>query len=157
MVATTGAQLLPKTAVKRLCDELLPVTFILTPNIPEANLILQEAGRKSVDVRDLEGLKKLAAAIHQLGIQYVLVKGGHLPLTSNYQVAKNAEDKDLVVNILYGKNVSEVIESPYQNSRNTHGTGCSLACLFIVSTATQRSVLTGKQLRLRVTLRKTAI
>ena len=128
MVATTGAQLLPETAVKRLCDELLPVTFILTPNIPEANLLVKEAGREPVVVQDLQGLKKLAVAVHSLGVQYVLIKGGHLPLTSDHLVAKTDQDKKLVANVLYGKDVDEAIESPYRNSRNTHGTGCTLAC-----------------------------
>ena len=135
MVATTGAVLLPESAVKTLCDELLEKTYILTPNIPEANLILREAGRKAIEVKDIEGLKKLASALQALGPKYVLLKGGHMPLTSDYKVAKSDDDKKLVVNVLIGKDgktgehVLEAIESPYQNSRNTHGTGDSLACM----------------------------
>ncbi|KAK3724139.1 trifunctional hydroxymethylpyrimidine kinase/phosphomethylpyrimidine kinase/thiaminase [Vermiconidia calcicola] len=127
MVATTGAQLLPEEAVKTLCYELLRETYILTPNIPEANLILKEAGLPSVEVRDLDGLKELASAVHGLGPKYVLLKGGHIPLTLDHKVAKSDADKKIVVNVLLGENVSEVIESQYQSSRNTHGTGCTLA------------------------------
>ncbi|KAK3709838.1 trifunctional hydroxymethylpyrimidine kinase/phosphomethylpyrimidine kinase/thiaminase [Vermiconidia calcicola] len=127
MVATTGAQLLPEEAVKTLCDELLQETYILTPNIPEANLILKEAGEPSVEVRDLDGLKELASAVHKLGPKYVLIKGGHIPLTSDRKVAKSDTDKQIVANVLLGDDVLEVMESAYQSSRNTHGTGCTLA------------------------------
>ena len=131
MVATTGAVLLPESAVKTLCKDLLPKTYLLTPNIPEANLILREAGRKAIDVKDLDDLKKLAAVLQTLGPAYVLVKGGHLPLTSDYKVAKSEKDKKIVVNVLWGNDVVEVIETPYQKSKNTHGTGDSLACTYI--------------------------
>ena len=127
MVATTGAQLLPEAAVKTLCQDLLPQTFLLTPNIPEANLIIKEAGRSPVDVQDLEGLKRLACSLHELGVKYILLKGGHIPLTSDHKVAKTADQKRIVVNVLVGDGMCEVTESPYQNSKNTHGTGCSLA------------------------------
>ena len=130
MVATTGAQLLPEKAVKTLCDELLKETFILTPNIPEANMILKAADRPSVEVEGLEDLKMLAAAVLELGPRYVLLKGGHIPLTSEYKVARSDEEKAVIVNVLVGDGVQEVIESKYQNSRNTHGTGCSLACKY---------------------------
>ena len=127
MVATTGAQLLPEAAVKTLYKDLLPQTFLLTPNIPEANLIIKEAGRPPVEVHDLEGLKQLATSLHKLGVKYVLLKGGHIPLTADHQVAKAEADKQVVVNVLCGGNACEVIESPYQDSRNTHCTGYSLA------------------------------
>lgn len=129
MVATSGAQLLPEHAVKTMCDELLPVTSILTPNIPEANLILKEAGQPAIDIKDLQGVKDLAVAVQKLGPRYVLVKGGHLPLTADHRVARNDEERQIVVNVLCGKDVLESIESDYQRSRNTHGTGCSLACM----------------------------
>ena len=128
MVATSGAQLLPETAVKTLCESLLPMTNILTPNIPEANLILKVTGKAEVDVNNLDGLKKLATAVQSLGPQYVLLKGGHRPLTKEYNVAKMATEEQIVANILIGKDVMEVLEFPYVKTRNTHGTGCSLAC-----------------------------
>lgn len=129
MIATTGAQLLPENAVKTLCEDLLKETFLLTPNIHEAQLILQESGKKAVEVNDLEALKQLAAAVHKLGPKFVLLKGGHIPLTSDHVVAKTVGEKIVVANILVGKDVEEVIESKYQHSRNTHGTGCTLACM----------------------------
>lgn len=140
MVATTGAQLLPEEAVQTLCKDLLPQTYILTPNIPEANLILKKSGHDSVEIEDLEGLKKLASSLHQLGVKYVLLKGGHIPLTKDHRVAKIDEDKSVIVNILHGKDICEVIESPYQNSKNTHGTGCSLASAIACNLAHDQNV-----------------
>ena len=128
MVSTSGSQLLPEAATKTLIHELLPVAYLVTPNIPEANLIMREAGKTAHDVHDLDGLKQLARAILDLGPEYVLLKGGHLPLTKEGKVAVSDSDKQVVTNILVGRNGDvEVVEVPFQTSKNTHGTGCSLA------------------------------
>jgi len=128
MVATSGARLLPEAAVSVLCKELIPLTYLVTPNIPEAKLLLQEAGKTPTDVQDLQGLKLLAKAVHSLGPKYVLIKGGHLPLTASRKVARSDSEKVVVANVLYDGTKSEAVELPYQNSRSTHGTGCTLAC-----------------------------
>jgi hydroxymethylpyrimidine kinase/phosphomethylpyrimidine kinase len=128
MVSTSGSQLLPEAATKTLIHELLPVAYLVTPNIPEANLIMREAGKTAHEVHDLDGLKQLATAILDLGPEYVLLKGGHLPLTKKGKVAVNDSDKEVVTNVLVGRNGDvEVVEVPFQTSKNTHGTGCSLA------------------------------
>lgn len=130
MVATSGARLLPEAAVHTLCKELLPLTYLITPNIPEAKLLLQAAGKTPTDVHDLQGLKLLAAAVHSLGPKNVLIKGGHLPLSTSRKVARTDSEKAIIANVLYDGAKSEVVELPYQSSRNTHGTGCTLACKF---------------------------
>ena len=124
MVATTGAQLLVDTAVKALCIDLLPRTFLLTPNVEEANLILEESGLTPVDVHNVNDLKELANAVRSLGPKNVLVKGGHVP----FRAANGAASEKVIANVLVGEDIDEVIECPYRDSRNTHGTGCSLAC-----------------------------
>lgn len=128
MVATTGARLLPEAAVRTLCDVLLPRTYILTPNIEEAQLILKEAGKPVVQIQNVDGLTQLASRVRQLGPKYVLLKGGHAPLTTDRRRATKDDEKKLVVNVLAGDDLLHCIESDYQRSRNTHGTGCSLAC-----------------------------
>lgn len=129
MVSTSGAQLLPEKAVTNMITELLPLTTVLTPNIPEATLILRKAGKEPFPIDNLEGLKRLAAEVHTLGPKYVLLKGGHFPLTYAYQTANSELDKKLVCNILCGgtDKVMDIIEFPYQKTKHTHGTGCSLA------------------------------
>ncbi|KAI5356944.1 putative thiaminase-2/PQQC, pyridoxamine kinase/Phosphomethylpyrimidine kinase, thiaminase II [Septoria linicola] len=127
MVSTSGAQLLPENAVINMVEELLPLTTVLTPNIPEATLILRKAGKEPFPIDNLNDLKRLAAEIHSLGPKYILLKGGHFPLTADYQTANTENDKKLVCNIFFGGDTIDVIEFPYQKTKHTHGTGCSLA------------------------------
>jgi len=129
MVATTGAQLLPDNAIETLVSELLPLTTILTPNLPEAQLLAKHAGTPFEDIRGTADLQKLAEFISTLGPKYVLLKGGHLPLSKDRIVSSNDADKHVVVDVLYGEEQSWVFESEYIQSKNTHGTGCSLACM----------------------------
>ncbi|KAJ8123590.1 hypothetical protein ONZ43_g499 [Nemania bipapillata] len=128
MVATTGAQLLPAEAVSELRALLLPLTFVLTPNIPEAKLLLTNNGEVLGDVQRIEDLEDLAKQLRALGPRWVLVKGGHAPFKKDGTVATSPEQREVVVDVLLGPDgVPTRIESPYVDSRNTHGTGCSLA------------------------------
>jgi hydroxymethylpyrimidine kinase/phosphomethylpyrimidine kinase len=124
MVATTGARLLPENAIKSVLDRLLPLTTVLTPNIPEAKLLLRENGISFRDVKNSDDIVDLARAVKDLGPRYVLVKGGHCPLPSRSE----SNDTKEIVNVLYGDGQLTVIRGPYIASENTHGTGCSLAC-----------------------------
>ncbi|KAI1247217.1 hypothetical protein MGN70_011104 [Eutypa lata] len=128
MVSTSGAQLLPLEAVDELRTLLLPQTFILTPNMPEAKLLLSRSGKESVDVQHVDDLEILARKTQELGPKWVLIKGGHVPFKKDGTIAKSTEEKEIVVDVLIGPS-GEVtrIEGAYQDSRNTHGTGCSLA------------------------------
>lgn len=133
MVATTGAELLPSEALRELRGRLLPRATVLTPNIPEARLLLADAGLggalpadKLVGIADLEAAGR---ALLSLGPEWVLVKGGHAPLRrGDYAAAGTDAEREVVVDVLCGKGGCVRIETDFQTSRNTHGTGCSLAC-----------------------------
>ncbi|KAJ0333240.1 hypothetical protein COL5a_000937 [Colletotrichum fioriniae] len=127
MIATSGAELLPREAVAALLEGLLKLTTVLTPNIPEAKLILEDSGHASVEIESVGDLEAMARSVQALGPEWVLVKGGHAPLKADLTVAKSDEDKAVVVDVLYGHGEFWHVESPYQSSTNTHGTGCSLA------------------------------
>lgn len=130
MVSTSGSQLLPHDAVSIMIRDLLPLTTILTPNLPEAMLLLETAG---VEIQDPENVDDIIAMAHKLlglGPKYVLLKGGHLPLTRGRVVSKGESEREIVLNVLVGESGLTVMESDYQKSENTHGTGCSLACEF---------------------------
>lgn len=131
MVSTSGAQLLPKEAVRELREHLLGQTTVLTPNVPEAKLLLLEAGRPYETPRNVGELIEIAKAVQSLGPRYVLVKGGHLPFQKDGTVATTDEEKELMIDVLYGDNEVTLIKAEYQKSRNTHGTGCSLACKWL--------------------------
>lgn len=128
MVSTSGAQLLPKEAIMELRRCLLPIATVLTPNVPEARLLLSDAGNNLVDLECVEDLISLAKAVQALGPKYVLVKGGHTPFNKDRRIAITDDEKMLMVDVLYGEGEAVCIETKYQASKNTHGTGCSLAC-----------------------------
>ncbi|KHE84677.1 hypothetical protein GE21DRAFT_3978 [Neurospora crassa] len=141
MIATTGAELLPNSASRALCEKLLPIATILTPNVPEANKLLLETGHEERPVQSVADLEDIAIKVQKLGSKWVLVKGGHSPFRRDGTEAKTEDEMEIVVNVLVGPASGETkrdtegeeklqavrIEMPYQRSRNTHGTGCSLA------------------------------
>ncbi len=107
MVATSGADLMQSEAVVTMKEHLLPVADVVTPNIPEAEVL---AGMKIENKSDME---KAALYINQTFGCSVLLKGGHSINDANDLLCQNGEIK-----WFYGKR----IDNP-----NTHGTGCTLS------------------------------
>src|SRR5277367_3821589 len=99
MVSTSGARLLPQGAVTDLRMHLLPMTTILTPNVPEAKLLLSDAGHEMKDPQCIDDLIDIAKAIQSLGPEYVLVKGGHLPFKNDGTIASEEAERELMVDI----------------------------------------------------------
>jgi hydroxymethylpyrimidine kinase/phosphomethylpyrimidine kinase len=128
MVSTSGSHLLPESAISTLIEKLLPLTTILTPNLPEAELLLKIAGVDARSPENVDEIVAMAKRIQQLGPKYVLLKGGHLPLTKERLVSKCEEKREIVLNVLVSQDEVTMMESEYLHSKNTHGTGCSLAC-----------------------------
>lgn len=130
MLATTGAELLPADGVRALREELLPLATVLTPNVPEALMLLEEEeGHR--EVRGVADLERLGRALVALGPEWVLVKGGHVPFGRDYLVARTEGERAVVVDVLVGKGGECVpIETGWVDTTSTHGTGCSLACEF---------------------------
>ncbi|KAL2020373.1 hypothetical protein VTK56DRAFT_8502 [Thermocarpiscus australiensis] len=146
MISTTGAQLLAPDALRVLRARLLPRAAVLTPNLPEARLLLSDAaGEKQTQtppppppsVEKVDDLETVARAVRALGPEWVLVKGGHCPFRRDGRIAQAEGEREVVVDVLVGgrrrggeEDGEEVVfrfETPYCPSRNTHGTGCSLA------------------------------
>jgi hydroxymethylpyrimidine kinase/phosphomethylpyrimidine kinase/thiamine-phosphate diphosphorylase len=108
MLAKGGASLVDGTAVKTLKNRLLPLTYLLTPNVPEAEKLTGLA------ISDEAGMEEAARLIHELGVRNVLIKGGHL-------------SEGNAVDILYDGHAFTRYPAPRILTRNTHGTGCTLA------------------------------
>jgi hydroxymethylpyrimidine/phosphomethylpyrimidine kinase len=108
MVAKGGDRLLREDACSALVDLLLPLATVVTPNLPEAEALT------GLRLESPAAMREAAVRIHDLGPQWVLVKGGHL------------EGRD-ALDILYGG--QEYYEFPARRleTQNTHGTGCTLA------------------------------
>lgn len=140
MVSTSGAQLLPKDAVRSLRERLLPVATLLTPNIPEAILLLRDANQYAEDPSSLDEAKLLARQVHRLGPKAVLLKGGHMPLARDYTRSRSDGDASLVIDILYDGSDYTLVETEYSASRNTHGTGCSLASAIAANIASAKDM-----------------
>jgi len=110
MVATSGDMLLEPEAVEAVRRELLPLADILTPNLPEAARLLQLS-----EAVDETGMEAQARALLALGPKAVLLKGGH----------GNGHD---AVDILVMRDAPPVrLALPRIDTRNTHGTGCTLS------------------------------
>lgn len=110
MVSTSGHRLIEESAIEVLKAELMPMARVITPNIPEAEILLGEAISKQGD---------LPAAARRLAEQYgvsVLLKAGHLV-------------NDELIDIFYNHETEEVVELSARriDTRNTHGTGCTLS------------------------------
>ena len=107
MVATSGAWLLKRSAIKIVRDELLPLAALVTPNVPEAELLLGQR------IASPEDLRRAAQGIHtQFGCA-ALVKGGHL---------KRAKE---AVDIFYDGENELLLSAPFIRGVSTHGTGCT--------------------------------
>lgn len=113
MVAKSGDHLLARSAVAMLREALLPASFMITPNLPEAGVLLESRAPESVKemYRAAERLRELLPTASE---RWVLLKGGHLP---------GSELMDLLFD------GDRMIELPAQriDTGNTHGTGCTLS------------------------------
>lgn len=130
MIATTGAELLPHTALKEMREKLLPRATVVTPNVPEARMLLKDAGVVEVGIELLGDLEIIGTELLETGgMEWVLVKGGHVPFRRDYRIARTEEEKEIVVDVLVGKGGECLrMETGWKDSTSTHGTGCSLAC-----------------------------
>ena len=108
MVATSGAQLGSDAATAQIIARLIPRAFLVTPNLPEAEILAGMA------IADRAAMAKAAENILALGAHAVLLKGGHLP-------------GPIVADLLLDKNGTHWFESARIETRHTHGTGCTLA------------------------------
>ncbi|KAF8253980.1 thiamine biosynthesis protein [Wilcoxina mikolae CBS 423.85] len=125
IVSTSGSKLLPDDAIESLLKNLLPKSFILTPNVPEALLLL----KREKEIEGLDDMKDIAAGLGRLGSRYVYLKGGHVTMTKERTRTPQGETGEIVIDVFYDSETEkfEIIEKPFIDSKNTHGTGCSLA------------------------------
>ncbi len=117
MVATSGDHLMQPDAIATLKEELLPLALILTPNLPEAALL---TGRGIAETET--EIARQAEMLLKLGARSVLMKGGH------------AKGKD-ATDVLYSEAGVLHLSRPRIETRNDHGTGCTLSAAIAASLA----------------------
>ena len=113
MIAKSGDALLERTAVRALRERLFPIATVLTPNLPEAGVLLESRAPDSIGEmrRAAERLREMLA---HAGSRWVYLKGGHL---------SGGDATDLLFD---GDRMLE-LSAPRIDTRNTHGTGCTLS------------------------------
>ena len=122
MVAKGGAKLLRDDAVSALKTRLLPLALVLTPNIPEAEVLV---GRSIVTNDDIA---EAAREIHAMGAANVLIKGGH------------REGDKMATDVLYDGVGFREYTTGRVDTQSTHGTGCTLASAIAATLAKNDTV-----------------
>lgn len=110
MVATSGHRLIEESAIETLKTELIPMSRVITPNIPEAEILL---GKSIGEQAQMQAAARELAEMYNVS---VLLKAGHL-------------NEDRLVDYLYDLESETLLplESKRLNTNNTHGTGCTLS------------------------------
>ncbi len=113
MIAKSGDALLERAAVGALRERLLPIATLLTPNLPEAGVLLESRAPDSI--REMRrAAERLREMLAHTGPRWIYLKGGHLP---------GGDATDLLFD---GDRMLE-LAAPRIDTRNTHGTGCTLS------------------------------
>jgi hydroxymethylpyrimidine/phosphomethylpyrimidine kinase len=121
MVSKHGRRLLSEEAVEALRQELLAGAALLTPNVPEAEIL---AG---VEIRNAGDLRRAAGRLVEMGARAVLIKGGH--------TEGGATD------LLWDGSVWSEFPAPRLETRHTHGTGCTYSAAIAAGLARGESLL----------------
>jgi len=121
MVAKGGAPLIEPSAIDALKRLLISRATVLTPNLPEAEILVGHA------IGDLVAMQGAAQELLRLGCRAVLLKGGHLA-------------GDTVHDVLASESGQHVWDSPRIDTRHTHGTGCTLASAVAAGLAQGREI-----------------
>jgi hydroxymethylpyrimidine kinase/phosphomethylpyrimidine kinase len=122
MVAKSGDALLREDAVSSLIHLLVPLSYVVTPNIHEASLI------SGIPIESVEDMEEAAQKIQEMGSKTVVVKGGHL--------------EGDAVDVLFNGEV-HVLKSERIKTKNTHGTGCTFSSAIAAHLARKEDVVTA--------------
>lgn len=125
MVSRTGSQLIDDGAIATLIKLLIPKALILTPNIYEAQLL------SGIEILDIEDMKKSAQKIHELGAKNILIKGG----------ARKGKNKG--IDLFYDGKKSQILQTKTIDTKNTNGTGCTLAAAITANLALGKPLFTA--------------
>ena len=121
MVSTSGSKLMQDDAIKVFIEKLLPMSTLITPNIYEAEIL---AGKK---ITDEDAMNDVAGEILSKGAEAVLIKGGHIGGDKKVDLLYNAIRKTEARSSELTMMIGDSFESETVETRNTHGTGCTLS------------------------------
>ena len=121
MVAKGGFKLINDTAIKVLKEKLIKKAYLITPNIPEAEVLTK------TKIKNLEDMIRAANILLNSGVKNVLVKGGH---------GKSKVMEDVLLN----KKEVKIFRNKKIKTKNTHGTGCTLSSAIATFFACRKSI-----------------
>ncbi|MGV3465299.1 MAG: bifunctional hydroxymethylpyrimidine kinase/phosphomethylpyrimidine kinase [Heyndrickxia sp.] len=122
MIAKGGASLLQQEAIAALKEKLIPLSLIITPNIPEAEVII------GTEIKSIEDKEAAAKRFIELGVQNVVIKGGH------------DTDPLETIDLFYDGNEFAYLKSKRIYTQNTHGTGCTFSAAITAELAKGKKV-----------------
>jgi hydroxymethylpyrimidine/phosphomethylpyrimidine kinase len=122
MIAKGGASLLQTEAILSMKKYLLPLSKVITPNIPEAEVLT------GMSIRSIEDKKEAAKRLYELGVKNIVIKGGH------------DETEFECTDLLFDGNKFSDFTSKRINTKNTHGTGCTFSAVITAELAKGASV-----------------
>ena len=108
MVAKSGTKLIDYSAINTLKKNLIKKTFLITPNIPEAQILTK------TNINNVDDMIKSAKILLDLGAKNVLIKGGH-------------KKSKLIEDVFLNKSDLQIFRNKKIITKNTHGTGCTLS------------------------------
>lgn len=122
MIAKGGASLLQNEAVTALKNYLLPISLIVTPNIPEAEVLT------GMSIVTMEDKREAAKKLLEQGVKNVVIKGGH------------DEETNEAVDVLYDGHEFSYFTTERLATKNTHGTGCTFSAALTAELANGSSI-----------------
>jgi len=127
MISKGGSPLLQNEAILSMQKELLPVTYLVTPNLPETEVLT------GITIHNEKDKMTAAKKLMDMGVRYVLIKGGH------------DEDQKESIDLLYDGDDFHLFKSPRYETKNTHGTGCTFSAAITAELAKGDSVYNAVQ------------
>lgn len=120
ILSKNNKPLLNENGIKALREKLLPLAYLVTPNIPEAEILC------GVEINSLEKLEIAAVVIYEKGVKNVLIKGGHM---------KESVGLPKGTDVLFDGRKFFIFNNGFINSSNTHGIGCTLSAAITANLA----------------------
>ena len=130
MISKGGSQLVNKNSIKYLKRLLLPLCDVITPNIPEAEVLT------GYSISNKEDMIKAAKKIISMGAKNVLLKGGHLK-------------SKMIFDILVSKKEMKIFKKRKIKTRHTHGTGCTLSSALATCLSQKKNIYKSCKISLK--------
>jgi len=130
MVAKGGTKLINEQAINDIRNKLIKKIFLITPNIPEAELLTK------IEINSTDDMIAAGKILLKLGAKNVLIKGGHL-------------NSNQMNDILLTKKTIKIFKSKKYRSKNTHGTGCTLSSAITVNLSCGKDLIKSCELGIK--------